>query len=146
MRRRRVASPGDAGPISPARLLAVLARLRPHSDQCGVAPAAGRRVPCLDLFDRPDALHAPWDRLVPAYAADAIGEGDVEAGDAEAFVRGAFSARATEQPSVGIATVPWISGDHVSGAGLRGIVHMALFPAPVRQSARSDGVRRKNPT
>jgi hypothetical protein len=105
--------------------------------QAGVVVAIGGRIACADIFDRPETLQGLWDRLIPAYAIEAIAEArhapraaTVTADDASAFVRSTLVAQISRHPAVGLGTDVRLTGEGLIGAGLEvegTIVHLALF-------------------
>jgi hypothetical protein len=114
-----------------------------HPGQTGIVAGIGDRILCADVFDRPESLQGLWDRLIPAYAVEAIGQHPKETvgiGDAQAFLQEAAKAQMTEHPAVGRGTDLRLTGDAIVGAALEAeqtIVHLALF----RTENRAKGSR-----
>jgi hypothetical protein len=104
-----------------------------HPGQTGVVAAVGHRILCADVFDRPESLWGLWERLIPAYAVEAIcghAEGTAGAGEARVFLQDAAKAHITEHAAVGRGTDLRVTGDEIVGAALeveQTIVHFALF-------------------
>ena len=104
-----------------------------HPGQTGVVAAIGDTILCADVFDRPESLQGLWERLIPAYAVEAIGQqpkGAVGAREARAFLQEAAKAHITEHPAVGRGTDLRLTGTTIVGAALEAeqtIAHLALF-------------------
>jgi hypothetical protein len=117
--------------------------------QTGVVAAVGDRIACADVFDRPQTLAGLWNRLVPAYAVEALARpgaaggvaaGGVSAADAAAFLGEARRATVTAHPAVGRGTDLRLSGEGLTGAALEvegTVVHLAMF--------RMEGSKRDRP-
>ncbi len=117
-----------------------------HPGQTGVVAAIASRIVCADVLDRPESLHGLWERLIPAYAVEAIGchtKGNVGTGGAQAFLQEATRAHITEHAAVGRGTDLRLTSDVIVGAALEAeqtIVHLALF----RTENRAEGSRATN--
>lgn len=135
----------DLGARSPSMAMAALytqkgedlgeyvRRLPRQADQTGVIAAAGGRVICCDLFDRPQTLEALWDRLIASYAVEALvggSETDVSAEEGKAFLWEASQATVTTHPALGRGTDVRLTSNRIVGAALEvddAVVHLAVF-------------------
>jgi hypothetical protein len=108
-------------------------RLSRQADQTGVIAAAGGRVICCDLFDRPTTLEALWDRLIASYAVEALVNGsetELSAEEGKAFLWEASQAAVTTHPAVGRGTDVRLTSNRIVGAALEvenTILHLAVF-------------------
>lgn len=105
----------------------------------GVAALLGGLVRCLDVFDRPETLHAYWPRLVRSSALDALVERarPAPADAVERLLERAALVRPTISSSPGLGLDVRLVGHGILGAALvhEGIVvHAMLFAHPRRET------------
>ena len=110
----------------------VVSRLAYPSDAMGVVVLLDGHAECADLFDRPEALHVYWSRLVRSYALEALGRNPSKPSidSAARLLRRPLGAKLTPFPSIGIGTDVRIAGGGVVGAALvqgQTVVHTGLF-------------------
>lgn len=119
----------------------IVQRLRPVASQVGVACAIGRRIACLDLFDKPTSLAAYWDALVAGYALDALGECEAatQVADVESFLAQVSEADVFTTGGIGMGINLNLSSERINGLGFewtRSMVHLAAFAEPPTPSRR----------
>lgn len=128
---------------------------RPAAAQTGVAAVIGGAPVAVDVFDKPDTLDRLWNRLVRAYAMDALaGAHNRRESTVENFLESACQAEKTSHDSVGLGMDILLSNDSVIGKALwweGAVVHLSLFPrsdedkgGANRRETRIDAPSRRN--
>jgi hypothetical protein len=118
---------------------------RPAPGQTGVAAVVEGRPVAVDVFDKPETLERMWDRLVHAYAMDALGRrpGETDPANVERFLISASHGEVTSHEGVGIGMDVILTSDSVIGKALwweGPVVHLSLFPR-TRADRRGDEAR-----
>jgi hypothetical protein len=119
------------------------AQLRLPENTCGVAVEIDDRLEAVDLFDKPNTLHALWPRLVSSYLLAALRPGTPHGKktDLKTFLQRVLSSAGNCHESVGVGTTIRLTSDEAVAAALvceGQLVHLSAFANGVTSPARGE--------
>jgi hypothetical protein len=126
---------------------------RPLADQVGFVAVIGDEVAGIEAIGRPEVFAASFERLVDAYAVDALDHQAVreslgkrapgaEFSEPEAFLEALRQAPVRSGPSLGLGQDLRLEGERLEGCALAAVelVHLTAYPfTEERERGRGDG-------